>query len=150
MKTTLKIILPTVYIMLCCSSCGVIFGGSKYIGTVVAKDHPEAKIYVNGKMTGQGTSIGLYPRKNPLTVELREEGCNPKTYTFYSRFRVGSFVLSILNWGILGGLIDVGTGAAYKPDHINNPSIEKVGIKNFIFKVDYEDCPTKVITSNRY
>jgi hypothetical protein len=34
------------------TSCGVMFGGSKYQGTIIAKDHPDADIYVDGQKLG--------------------------------------------------------------------------------------------------
>lgn len=124
------------------SSCGVMFGGSKFTGSIIAKDHPKAKIYVNGNMIGQGAGVGLYPRNKSLTVELRQEGCETKVETFDNTFRAGNFILSLLMWGIPGIIIDVATGASYKPDHVHNPSIEQETIKNFIFMVKYPDCPT--------
>jgi len=117
------------------------FGGSKFSGSIVAKDHPNAQIYVNGNKIGQGTAIGLYPRNRPLTVELKQDGCEPKTQTFDNTFRTGNFILSLLTWGLVGIAIDLGTGASYKPDHKSNPAIEKMSDKNFAFTVDYSGCP---------
>jgi hypothetical protein len=124
------------------SSCGVMFGGSKFSGSIVAKDHPDAQIYVNGNKVGQGTAVGLYPRNRPLTVELRQDGCEAKTQTFNNTFRTGNFILSLLMWGLVGVAVDLGTGASYKPDHISDPAIEKMSDKNFIFTVDYSGCAT--------
>lgn len=129
-------------IILCsvCSSCGVMFGGSKFSGSIIAKDHPDAQIYVNGNNIGRGAAIGLYPRNQPLTVELRQEGCANKTETFNNTFRAGNFILSLISWGLVGILIDIGTGASYKPDHLHNPSVEQMSVKNFTFNVAYPDC----------
>lgn len=124
-------------------SCGVMFGGSKFNGTIIAKDHPNAKIYVNGNESGQGTAVGLYSRNKLLTVELKQDGCEPKTQTFDNTFRMGNFVLTLFTWGLVGAVIDLGTGASYKPDHKNNPAIEKMSSKNFTFTVDYSGCPSK-------
>jgi hypothetical protein len=123
------------------SSCGVIFGGSKFTGSIVAKEHPNAQIYVNGNKVGQGTAIGLYHRNRPLNVELRQDGCEPKTQSFDNTFRGGNFVLSLLTWGLLGAVVDLGTGASFKPDHKSDPSIQKMSTKNFLFTVDYSGCP---------
>jgi hypothetical protein len=119
------------------------FGGSKFSGSIIAKDHPNAQIYVNGNKIGQGSAIGLYPRNRPLTVELKQDGCENKTQTFDNTFRTGNFILSLLTWGLVGIAIDLGTGASYKPDHKSNPAIEKMSDKNFTFMVDYSGCPTK-------
>jgi hypothetical protein len=142
MKPYFKVLSMITLLSFICSSCGVMFGGSKFTGSIIAKDHPNAQVYVNGNKIGQGTAIGLYPRNRPLTVELKQAGCESKTQTFDNTFRGGNFVLSLLTWGLVGVILDVATGAAYKPDHVGNPAIEKMSIKNFVFTVDYSDCPT--------
>lgn len=141
-KSVINFLLISICLSLFLSGCGVMFGGSKYSGTVIAKNHPDAIIYVNGNKVGMGTSVGLYPRNRPLTVELREGGCESKTQTFDNTLRVGNFILSLVWWGFLGIIIDLGTGAAYKPDHRGNPAIERITDKNFVFVVDYSECAT--------
>jgi hypothetical protein len=121
------------------NSCGVMFGGSKYQGTIIAKDHPNAEIYVEGKKMGNGQVTGLFPRNKELKVELREPGCETKTQTFNRAFRTGNFILSILSWGIIGLAVDLGTGASYKPDH-KNPAVQKKSTKDFIFTIDGPSC----------
>jgi hypothetical protein len=118
------------------------FGGSRFSGSVAVKDHPNAQIYYNGSKIGTGTSVGLYPRNQPLTLTVKQEGCESKTITYNKSFRTGNFILSLVMWGLVGVAVDLGTGASYKPDHIHNPSIEKMSDKNFIFTVDYSECPS--------
>lgn len=122
------------------NSCGVIFGGSKYNGTIIAKDHPKADIYVDGKKLGTGKATALFPRDRALTVELKEEGCENKTVTYNKKFRTGNFILSILTFGIVGLGVDLGTGASYKPDHKHNPDVKKVSDKDYTFTVDGPNC----------
>lgn len=124
------------------SSCGVMFGGSKYAGTIQVKDHPKADIYVNGMPAGTGTATGLYPRNRPLVVEVRQEGCEPKSQTYINTFRTGNFIASLVTWGLIRIAIDLGTGASYKPDHINDPNIIRMSDKNYNFFVDYSGCTT--------
>ena len=124
------------------NSCGVMFGGSKYQATIIAKDHPNAEIYVNGKKLGNGQATALFPREKNLIVELKEPGCETKTQTFGTSFRTGNFILSVFTWGLIGLLIDLGTGASYKPDR-KNPAIEKKSDKEFTFTVDAPTCTTK-------
>jgi len=143
MKNYTKVLSILTLLSFIFSSCGVMFGGSKFSGSIIAKDHPNAQIYVNGNKIGQGSAIGLYPRNRPLTVELKQDGCENKTQTFDNTFRTGNFILSLLTWGLVGIAIDLGTGASYKPDHKSNPAIEKMSDKNFTFMVDYSGCPTK-------
>ena len=124
------------------NSCGVMFGGSKYEGTIIAKDHPNAEIYANGKKLGNGQATALFPREKELTVELKEPGCETKTQTFKTSFRTGNFILSVLSWGLIGLIVDLGTGSSYKPDR-KNPAIEKKSTKEFTFTVDGPTCTTK-------
>ena len=83
------------------SSCGVIFGGSKYYGTVEVKDHPNAVIYANGEKIGPGKAMHLFPRNQSLQIRIEEEGCPSQTKNFYRTFRVGNFILTVLCWGII-------------------------------------------------
>lgn len=140
MKQTIKVIVLLLCSSIIFSSCGVMFGGSKFTGSIVAKDHPNAEIYVDGNKLGTGTAVTLHPRNRPMVVELKQDGCEPKTQTFHNTFRTGNFILSVLSWGLLGIAVDLGTGAAYKPDHLANPSIERMSDKNFVFTVNYDGC----------
>ena len=138
MKKRISIVALLLSMTILLNSCGVIFGGSKYQGTIIAKDHPNAEIYANGKKLGNGQATALFPREKDLIVELREPGCETKTQTFGTSFRTGNFILSVFTWGIFS-LIDIGTGASYKPDR-KNPAITKVSTKDFTFTVDGPVC----------
>ena len=136
-----KLFLATsVVLIMSLNSCGVIFGGSKYSGTINVVDHPNAEIYVDGTKLGNGQATSLFPRNRPLAVEVKQEGCEPQTQTFDKSFRTGNFILSVLSWGIIGIGVDLGTGAAYKPAHNTNPKIKKLSDKNYSFDVDYSKC----------
>lgn len=134
-----KILLLTAgsFLLLSLNSCGVMFGGSKYSGTINVKDHPNAEIYVDGNKLGNGQATSLFPRNKALVVEVKEEGYETKTQTFNKAFRTGNFILSVVSWGILGIGVDLGTGAVYKPDHKSNPNIKKLSDKNYTFDIDY-------------
>ncbi|HFK5506813.1 hypothetical protein [Elizabethkingia anophelis] len=122
------------------NSCGVIFGGSKYYGTINVKDHPNADIYVDGNKIGSGQASKLFPRNAPLAVEIKQDNCEPKNQIFPRTFRTGNFILSVLSFGIIGGGVDLGTGAAYKPDHKDGTNVKKVSTKDFVFDIDYSQC----------
>ena len=122
------------------NSCGVMFGGSKYQGTIVAKDHPNAEIYANGKKLGNGTATALFHRDQPLVVEVKQEGCETKSQTFDKSFRTGNFILSVFSFGLIGLAVDLGTGASYKPNHKKNPEVQKVTDKDYTFNIDYSNC----------
>jgi hypothetical protein len=140
----LSILLLLIFVSAMFSSCAVMFGGSKFRGTIIAKDHSEAKIFVDGKEVGKGKSVGLYPRNKPITIDLQQEGCAPKSQTFKHAFRGGTFTLSILSFGVVGLIVDLSSGAAFKPDHVVHPEIQRVNTKDFTFTVDYSGCPTGV------
>jgi len=121
-------------------NCGVAFGGSRYNAQIIAKDHPNAEIYVNDELVGTGEFRGLYYRNRPLRVELREEGCEPRKKTYDKVARAGSIVATVLLAGIIGLGVDFGTGAAYKPDHKNDKEIDRISTKDFSFNVEYPNC----------
>jgi hypothetical protein len=140
MKKRFTVIALSLSMLIFLNSCGVMFGGSRYEGTIVAKDHPNAQIYVDGQKMGNGQVTGLFPRNKALNVEMKEDGCDTKTQTFNNTFRTGNFILSVISWGLIGIGVDLGTGASYKPDHKSNPAIQKVSDKKYTFNVDYSDC----------
>lgn len=140
MKITIRTIALFLSIIMLFNSCGVMFGGSKYRGTVVVKDHPNADIFVDGYKLGTGQATKLLPRNKPLLVEIRQEGCPNKTQTFGQSFRTGNFILSLISWGLVGIAIDLGTGASYKPAVNENPAIQQNSIKDFQFNIDYSEC----------
>jgi len=140
MKKSITFIAIAILISASMTSCGVMFGGSKYQGTIDVKNQPDAEIYVDGQKLGTGTTTKLFPRNKELVVTVEKEGCQPKTQTFNKSFRTGNFILSAISWGLIGIGVDLGTGAAYKPDHKGNTSIQKLSTKNFNFQVDYSKC----------
>jgi len=140
MKKSILFIAVAILFSSTLTSCGVMFGGSKYQGTIVAKDHPNADIYVDGHKIGTGTTTKLFARNKSLVVTLEEKGCEPQTLTYDKSFRTGNFILSAISWGLIGIGVDLGTGASYKPDHKGNPAIQKLSTKNFNFNVDYSKC----------
>jgi hypothetical protein len=135
MKRKLAIILTVSIISLQFQSCGVMFGGSKYNGTIVANGNPNADIYINGEKSGQGEVRKQLKRNQPLKVEIKEAGKETVTKNFYNSFRTGNFILSVITWGILGIAVDLGTGASYKPDHRNDSAVEKINDKEYRFSV---------------
>jgi hypothetical protein len=123
------------------TSCGVMFGGSRYNGHVIVKNHRDAEIYVDGKMIGKGFGDGSFKRNRALVVEVRQPGCPTKTQHFSKAFRGGNFTLSVLSWGLPGLIIDLSTGASFKPEHRLDPTVSRIDIKNFAFTVNYDECP---------
>ena len=131
------------------SSCGVMFGGSRYNATIIAKDQPNAEIYANGEKIGVGTATGSFRRNRPLKVELKEnaEITFDKSYDY--TFRTGNFVVSVLMFGILGLGIDLGTGASYKPDHKFTDDIERKSDKEYTFTIESKKITEETITEGK-
>ena len=138
MRKHISIFLAITFVSFQLTSCGVMFGGSRFNGTFVADDRPNADIYINGEKVGQGEVTKLIKRDQPLKIELKEEGKETITKNYDNRFRTGNFILSALMWGILGIAVDLGTGASYKPDHVNDASITKVSDKEYKFSIPSE------------
>ncbi|WP_025741511.1 hypothetical protein [Aquimarina pacifica] len=140
MKKRSLFLATMILISITMNSCGVMFGGSKYNATIVAKNHPNADIYVNGEKAGKGSVNASYYRNRPLEVKLKHEDCEEHKKTYHSVFRTGSFMLSAFSWGLLGMFIDLGTGAAHKPDHNGESSVIKKNDKDYTFNVEYPEC----------
>ena len=140
MKKSVLFIAVTILLSANLTSCGVMFGGSKYQGAITVKDHPNAEIYVDGQKIGTGSTTKLFNRNKPLVLTLEENGCESQTITYDKAFRTGNFILSAVSWGLIGIGVDLGTGAAYKPDHRGNPAIQKLTTKNFNYNVEYSKC----------
>jgi hypothetical protein len=124
------------------SSCGLLFGGTRYRASIVAVEHPKAQIFVDQSLLGKGTAMGSFSRHRKLNVELREEGCEPYQQTFGKSFRAGNFVLTTFTWGLFGMAVDLATGAAFQPN-IYQPEVTKLSQKNFSFAVEYPGCPVR-------
>lgn len=127
------------------SSCGVMFGGSKYRGSIIVNEHSDAEIYSNGEKLGVGKVEKLFPRNQTLNIELRKDGCDNYVKNFSNTFRTGNFILSLFSWGLIGAMIDLGTGASFKPDHNHYPEVVKMTDKRYVFNLNYEGCPADTI-----
>jgi hypothetical protein len=123
------------------SSCGVIFGGSKYSASVIARNKPGVTVSVNnGMVTGKGNAMGVFMRKDPLMVNVTAPDCLPQTWFFNPKVRTGNMILSFLGFGMVGVLVDLATGACYQPNFQGDPMIQRVSRKEFVFSVDYRGC----------
>lgn len=137
-----------IYLFLCfialsslLSSCGVIFGGSKYSASVIARNKPDVTVSLNnGMATGRGNAMGVFMRKDPLVVNVTSPDCTPQTWFFNPKVRTGNLVLSFVGFGMVGVLVDLVTGACYQPNHMGDPMIQRVSKREFVFSVDYRGC----------
>ncbi len=139
-KSTLFLAAITMSALILFTSCGVMFGGSRYNANIKVNDHPNAEIYANGEKIGTGEVSSSFKRNLPLKVEVKQDKCEPKTKNFDNAFRTGNFILSAISWGLIGIAVDLGTGASYKPDHRNDANIQRLSDKSYNFTVDYSEC----------
>ena len=131
------------YILITTTSfgCGTLVGGRKYIGSIIVVNHSHASICVDGEQIGVGTAIKSFPRKKPLSVLVKQEGCEAETKVFNNRFRTSSLIFSAALFGYAGIAVDLYTGASFKPDHKQDSTILKISRKNYVFLIDYKSCP---------
>lgn len=123
------------------SSCGVIFGGSKYSASVIARNRLDVKVSLNNGMSvGKGNAMGVFMRKDPLVVNVTAPDCLPQTWYFNPKIRTGNLVLSFFGFGMAGVIVDLVTGACYQPNFKGDPMIDRVSRKEFVFSVDYRGC----------
>ena len=118
------------------SSCAAMTRTSTYNANIKT-NNPNAKIYANGEMIGTGQAKGTFKRNNDLQITVKEEGCEDYTKNITKKFGVG-FVF--INWGLAGLIVDIATGAAYKPNYNIHPEVKKVDLKNFDITIDNKNC----------
>lgn len=128
-----KIILPSILI-LSLSSCATMFGGSKYIAQIQPSD-PSSEVFIGGESFGTGNVEVLRKRNKPLEVELRSPDGKTSRKIFENEVRIGTGILSFLSWGFAGPLLDLGTGAIYRPD-IEPKSVSRLSTKKYLFEVE--------------
>ncbi len=115
------------------SSCAAMFRTSSYTATIETGD-PSVKIYSRGELIGTGKVTKTFKRKNDLSITLKKDGCEDVVRNFDKKFGIG-YVL--FNWGLAGLVIDIATGAIYKPDHNGYKEITKIDLTTF--EIDLKD-----------
>lgn len=122
------------------SSCGAIFGGSKYDANIIVENHPNATITYKGIIVGKGTAEVRVKRTeaNKFSFNVSENG-QEQTFNYTKRrFRGWSFTGSLLGPAVfyipIGLIIDFGTGSLYKPD-ITEEGVSKFDYKRFNYNV---------------
>jgi hypothetical protein len=136
------------------SSCGTIFGGSKYDAQVIVLNQPTADIVYRGEKVGTGSAFIIVKRKNAnkFTFTVQKKGCEPQTYNYTRRaFRGWAFSGSVFTWLLFPILsyipysvgVDFATGGLWKPS-VREQGIVKLDSKNFKYVVNYTGCPVKI------
>ncbi|MCE7864271.1 MAG: hypothetical protein HWD62_02090 [Cyclobacteriaceae bacterium] len=142
MKNNRILFIISITLLITSFGCGTLVGGRKYVGSIIVVNHSHASISVDGKQIGVGTAIESFPRKKPLSVLVKQEGCEAETKVFNNSFRTGSLIFSASLFGYAGIAVDLYTGASFKPDHKRDSAIQKISRKNYVFLIDYKSCPS--------
>ena len=145
----MKMLVQLFVIALLFSSCATIVGGSRYTAYVSIDKHPNAQINYNGLNIGTGSAVMQIKRRDADKVgfEISQEGCSTQKHDFSVRkFRGWSFAGSLASafffpvvvavpipvWNVL----DVATGAVYKPDAADQRII-KGDYKSYYYNLTY-------------
>lgn len=137
MKTVIAMLVASVLF----SSCAVMFGGSKYNAQISVKDHPKAKIMINGIERGKGSATLLLPRKDNLNLTIQEEDCDDVNLVYPKELRA-TFALDLLTgWYLFipALIVDFATGATYRPD-LDTPNVTRLNMKTYQYQVVYTGC----------
>ena len=146
MKKVLILFAALAMLMCSATSCATIIGGTSYTAKVVAVDHPDAVISVNGETMGVGEASFQWKRSQAdnLAITLKEEGCEEQITRFNTKsFRVLPLLGNILIvGGIPGIIIDFATQSVWKPD-TNERGVSKIDLDTFLYEIVYDKCPPK-------
>lgn len=160
MKNNYRVIAVLLISISCLSSCATIFGGARYNATVVVNNKPNATIIYQGENVGRGKAYISVKRKeaNKFSFIVKEDGCEEQKYSFRSRtFRGWALFGSLITFTgtinavpvlPIGAIIDVSTGAVWKPD-VYEKGVIKQNYKNYKYLVDYtKSCQPENATAN--
>lgn len=109
------VLIPVIY------GCATIVRGSNQ-DVRVTSDPPNARVIVNGEDRGETpTTLNLDTGRN-YQIEFTKEGMDSETVNVTQDFTVGWPIFgNIFSWGIIGIVVDVANGSAYKlrPEQVN-------------------------------
>ncbi|MFY7787512.1 MAG: PEGA domain-containing protein [Thermoflexibacteraceae bacterium] len=129
------------FILLLFSSCATITSGSKQ-NVVITSNPQAAKIFINDSEVGKTPFATKLLRKQTHRVKIVLDGYKPYEVQVTQGFNAWTLG-NILIGGLIGLLVDAGTGAIYtlKPDNIN-PSLAQTSAFNFKQKDGLYVCVT--------
>ncbi|GAB5408551.1 MAG: hypothetical protein BalsKO_09160 [Balneolaceae bacterium] len=112
-KLTNTTVLAALLVSFLSLSCASIFKGSS--ADVRVNSNPAgADIYINGIDRGQTPQTLSLKRNQDYVLTFKKEGYEDLNFEVAKKFDIGTAVVgNIFSWGLIGILVDVGTGAAY-------------------------------------
>ncbi|MEX0722141.1 MAG: PEGA domain-containing protein [Balneolaceae bacterium] len=131
MKYYKYILIITVCIVI--TGCGTIFKGSS-ADLKVNSSPSGATIYVNDINKGITPQTLSLKRNKDYIISFQSEGYEEVKMEINKKFDVGTSVVgNIFSWGILGLLVDMGTGAAYSLEpHDLQANMNELRVAGFI------------------
>jgi hypothetical protein len=93
------------------SGCAAMFNGTKETISVDSKE--DAEIYVDGKFAGEGHARSTVPKKGPVTITAKKEGCQPHSVQVERKFDATTLLGFFIDAGLFSILLIDGaaTGA---------------------------------------
>lgn len=133
-------------LLLVMSSCATMFGGSKYVAQIQPSS-PDSEVFINDESYGTGDIEVKRKRNKELEVKLVSPQGESVTKTYEKEVRVGTGILSFLSWGFAGPLLDLGTGAIFRPD-TDSRDVTRVSTKKYRFNVTSPPPPVAAPVKN--
>jgi hypothetical protein len=147
----MKIFLVLIFVSSLLGSCATICGGSKYNASILVNGRPNAEIYYQGGVIGNGSASIKVKRSqaNKLSLTIKERGCQDQNFNYTSRvFRGWALVGTLVTWTgtydfiPYGLIVDLATGALWKPDAAEK-GVTKHNYKNYQYIINYTGCESK-------
>ncbi|WP_020402215.1 PEGA domain-containing protein [Gracilimonas tropica] len=113
MKNGLRTITTALLVLFVLTGCGTIFKGSS--ADVKVNSTPAgASVWIDGINKGTTPQTLSLKRDKNYVLEFRKDGYENVRIAVNKKFDIGTSVVgNIFSWGIVGILVDLGTGAAY-------------------------------------
>tara|TARA_R110000868_G_scaffold304437_14_gene565196 strand:- start:38851 stop:39342 length:492 start_codon:yes stop_codon:yes gene_type:complete len=135
-------------------SCASIFKGSS--ADVRVNSNPAgADIFINGIDRGVTPQTLSLKRNQDYVLTFKKEGYEDVNFEVAKKFDIGTAVVgNIFSWGLIGLIVDIGTGAAYSltPADVeaNLGSMQQAGIIDANANLENGDIFVFMLTSDQW
>ncbi|MEQ9310235.1 MAG: PEGA domain-containing protein [Balneolaceae bacterium] len=153
-KLTGTTVLATLLVSFLTLSCASIFKGSS--ADIRVNSNPAgADIYINGIDRGQTPQTLSLKRNQDYVLTFKKDGYEDLNFEIAKKFDIGTTVVgNIFSWGIIGIIVDIGTGAAYSltPADVeaNLASMQQAGIIDAQANLEKGDIFAFMLTTEQW